>query len=99
MHRTNQSKEEAMRFRKKPVEIEAIQHDGSPESNRRIIDWTRGSKTPACMDKRITHFEDGSALADDHPCLSISTFEGAMWVDPGDWIIRGVKGEFYPCRS
>ena len=39
---------------------------------------------------------------DDHygegKCLSISTLEGAHWVSPGDWIIKGVKGEFYPCK-
>jgi hypothetical protein len=31
--------------------------------------------------------------------LSIITLEGAMRVDPGDWIIRGVEGEFYPCKA
>ncbi len=75
-------------FRKKPVVIEAKQATGTPESNREIIDWTRGSATPASMD--------------DHPgrgkCLSISTLEGAHWVSPGDWIIKGVAGEFYPCK-
>jgi hypothetical protein len=30
--------------------------------------------------------------------LTISTLEGKMVALPGDWIIRGVKGEFYPCR-
>lgn len=29
---------------------------------------------------------------------AIETIEGTMRVNPGDWIIRGVKGEFYPCR-
>ena len=33
-------------FRKKPVVIEAKQYTGTPESNREIIDWTRGSATP-----------------------------------------------------
>lgn len=28
----------------------------------------------------------------------IETLEGQMRADPGDWIIRGVKGEFYPCK-
>lgn len=74
-------------FRKTPVVIEARRTDGTPESNRDIIDWTRGSATPAHMD--------------DHPergrCLSINTLEGAHWVSPGDWVIRGVEGEFYPC--
>ena len=39
---------------------------------------------------------------DDHSgegkCLSISTLEGAHWVSPGDWIIKGVKGEIYACK-
>jgi hypothetical protein len=30
--------------------------------------------------------------------LSINTLEGKMWASEGDWIIRGVKGEFYPCK-
>lgn len=76
------------RFRKKPVTIEARQSTGTPESNREIIDWTRGSKTPAFMDK---HPEHG-------PRLSINTLEGAHWVTPGDWVIKGVQGEFYPCK-
>jgi hypothetical protein len=77
-----------MRYRTKVVEIEAIQATGTPESNREIIDWARGSATPAYMD---THHEKGS-------CLSINTLEGAHWVTPGDYIIKGLKGEFYPCK-
>ena len=75
-------------FRKKPVVIEAKQYTGTPDSNREIIDWTRDSATPASMDD---HYGEGK-------CLSISTLEGAHWVSPGDWIIKGVKGEFYPCK-
>lgn len=75
-------------FTKKPVTIEARQATGYPESNRDIIDWARGSATPAYMD---THPERGA-------CLSINTLEGAHWVSPGDWVIKGVKGEFYPCK-
>lgn len=76
------------KFRKKPVVIEAIQYTGTPESNREIIDWTRGSSTPASMDDR-----PGRGKA-----LTISTLEGAHWVIPGDFIIRGVSGEHYPCK-
>lgn len=76
-------------FRKKPVVIEAKQASGTPESNREIIDWTRGSATPAFLDDHPDH--DGLRL-------NINTLEGAMWVTPGDWIIKGVKGEFYPCK-
>lgn len=28
----------------------------------------------------------------------VNTLEGKMWVNDGDWIIKGVKGEFYPCK-
>ena len=77
-----------MKFRKKPVVIEAIRSTGSPESNREIIQWTHGSNTPAVMDQ---HPEQGRLL-------SINTLEGAHWVSPGDWVIKGVAGEFYPCK-
>jgi len=86
-------------FRKKPVVIEARQATGTPDSNREIIDWTRDSKTPAHMDRRVTSYDDGSLLVDDVPSLTINTLEGAMWVDDGDWIIKGVQGEFYPCKA
>lgn len=79
-------------FRKKPVVIEAIQATGTAESNREIIDWTRNTVTPAYMDKRP------DAGGRDIACLSINTLEGAHWVSPGDWIIKGVNGEFYPCK-
>jgi hypothetical protein len=76
------------KYRKKPVVIEAIQATGTPESNREIIDWTRGSNTPARMEGNTDGVQQ----------LTISTLEGAMWVSPGDWIIKGVSGEFYPCK-
>ena len=31
--------------------------------------------------------------------IVIATLEGGHWVTPGDWVIRGVQGEFYPCKS
>lgn len=77
-----------MLFRKKPVVIEALQSTGKPDSNRLIIDWTRGSQTPVSMDTN----------ANDEQQLTITTLEGALWVTPGDWIIRGIGGEFYPCK-
>ena len=39
---------------------------------------------------RVRYTEDG--------CVLIMTLEGSMRADPGDWIIRGVKGELYPCK-
>jgi hypothetical protein len=40
---------------------------------------------------RVRYPEDGNAMID--------TLEGSMIARPGDWIIRGVKGELYPCRD
>ncbi|MBT2412625.1 hypothetical protein J7I94_19015 [Streptomyces sp. ISL-12] len=72
------------RFRKKPVEIEARQLLGSVDGNtgRRIADWCGGSV-------------GGTFLK---PHVLISTLEGVMRADAGDFIICGVDGEFYPCK-
>jgi hypothetical protein len=75
-------------YRKKPVVIQAMQATGLADSNRAIIEWTKGSKTPASMDIN----------ADGKRQLSIATLEGAHWVDPGDFVIKGIAGEFYPCK-
>lgn len=78
-----------MKFRKKPIVIEAIQYTGTPESNREIIDWTRNSATPAYMDA----FNEFGLKR-----LFINTLEGTFVINEGDWIVKGVKGEFYPCK-
>ena len=90
-----------MKFKKKPVVIEAIQATGTPDSNREIIDWARGSKTPAFMDKRTVTSYGGTGVAPveiEERVLKISTLEGDHIVSPGDWVIKGVAGEFYPCK-
>ncbi len=75
-----------MKYRKKPVEIEAMQF--------RRDNW-----------KEIVAFTD--AMVD---CLTIekspkgkctcriSTLEGNMFASEGDYIIKGIQGEFYPCK-
>lgn len=87
-----------MKFRKKPVVIEAVQYDGSHESNRNIIDWCRGSKTPALMDTEVRNCSAEHPEGFDYPCLKIATLEGDHKVSIGDWVIKGVAGEFYPCK-
>lgn len=79
---------DARYFTKRSVTISAMPTDGTPESNRAVIDWTRGSATPAFMDKNVG----------DKAQLSINTLEGTHWVTPGDWIVRGIKGEHYPVK-
>lgn len=84
-----------MKFRKKPVVIEAHQlpippADGSTndvheEAVWAFLDWC----------KKVD-FEDFTSELDGH--ILIETLEGTMTANPGDWIIRGVNGEFYPCK-
>lgn len=72
-----------MKFRKKPVEIEAHQWDGNWKS---IPEWLR------------TEWKVGGVFCAG-PKLVIHTLEGDMVAMPGDWIIQGVKGELYPCKD
>lgn len=71
-----------MKFRKKPVVIEAEQFT---EENK-----DRAFKFITC--NHYADFKDGS------PIIKIDTLEGEMTAVLGDWIIKGVKGEFYPCK-
>lgn len=75
------------KFRKKPVVIEAIQFDGSTTSAVALEDWMRG---------RI--YIQPSINTRDLRDLEIRTLEGVMNARPSDWIIKGVRGEFYPCK-
>jgi hypothetical protein len=73
-----------MRFRKKPVVIEALQWKGSNLYEvARFIYGYDNNLVPECN----AHYE-----------LFISTLEGLQAAPIGDWIIRGVKGECYPCK-
>ena len=71
-------------FRKLPVEVEArrLELDGGNAS--KLAEWCGGEYMPAGL---------GAGAA-----VRIVTLEGAMEASPGDWIIRGVAGEFYPCK-
>lgn len=71
------------KFRKKPVEIEAEQWLGNRESWDRIMEMGLRKWKPGSM---------GSET------FSIETLEGDMLAKKGDWIIKGVNGEFYPCK-
>ena len=79
-----------MKFRKKPVEIEAVQWTG--ENLREVIDFT--GLHPSANKWTWGEYE----LVVRQSGLKIFTLEGAMKADHGDWIIKGVKGEFYPCK-
>lgn len=80
------------KYRKKPVEIEAILWDGY---NRNEIDnFIIG--TPYYF----TQFaiDNGTSALNTINVVIIKTLEGEMMAFPNDYIIRGVNGEYYPCK-
>jgi len=74
------------RYRKKPVIIEAKQV--SYDNRYWVAEWCGGQAEHAAPSGTI--YAPG--------VLSIETLEGTMWAAVGDWIIRDVQGEFYPCK-
>jgi len=76
------------KFKKKPVVIEAFLWTGGPDQTEDpewIVDAIKNG---------VVYFQDG-----ENPYLTIETLEGKMRANSGEWIIRGVKGEIYPCKS
>lgn len=85
------------RFRKKPVEIEAMQLVGD-HRDADVYLWverhTQGSFDPHAD----TIPASGCSIDPATGFFLIATLEGVMQAKPGDWIIKGVQGEFYPCK-
>lgn len=81
---------ENMKYRKKPVVIETVQWTGS--NLKEIIAFT-GLHESA---RKWTWAEYEAVVAKDG--LKIFTLEGPLMATVGDWIIKGVKGELYPCK-
>lgn len=75
-----------MKYRKKPVIIEAIQFEDNSDRIIEIHEFMGG-------DTIRVNYEDKN-----NPYLKIETFEGIMKASVGDYIIKGVNGEFYPCK-
>lgn len=78
------------RLRKKPVEVDAILWNG--HNLKEVIAFT-GLHPSA---EKWTWDEYSEIVRTQG--LKIFTLEGTMKADIGDWIIKGVKGEFYPCK-
>jgi hypothetical protein len=75
------------RYRKRPIEVEAHRWDGTFEGAMEIIERIRDEGGTA-------HYRGPKIQRE----LVIDTLEGRMFASPGDWVIRGVAGEFYPCK-
>lgn len=86
-------------FRKRPVVIEAVQY------TERVSRVGWGHDVPEWLDAAyeegvLTNVADGigGEAGWKNPRLLVKTLEGKMTALPGDWIIRGVAGEIYPCK-
>ena len=83
-----------MKFRKKPLVIEAIQWNG--ENVEEINNFTNGKIK---YEESIGGSEKGEDYPQKYTRLIIPTLEGDHLALIGDWIIKGIKGEFYPCKK
>lgn len=70
-----------MKYRKKPVEIEAVQYTG--DNFKEVCEFVG----------KILNMTDS-----EQNYIIIETLEGDMTASVGDFIIKGVHGEFYPCK-
>lgn len=86
-------------FRKKPVVIEAVQYTCTADNLREITDWARNCNSQAVrIDTETRNCSAEHPEGFEYPVLKIETLEGVMQANVGDWIIKGVNGEFYPCK-
>lgn len=74
-----------MKYRKKPVEIEAFEFTGDRFELQR---WM----------KTVNVYSPDVKYDPNTDVLKIPTLEGDMTASKGDYIICGIKGEFYPCK-
>lgn len=81
-----------MKYRKKPVIIEAFQYNGNLKNSKGewyIPDWAMAA------------FENGTMYYDlclGSIALFVNTLEGRYIISVGDYVIKGVQGELYPCK-
>jgi hypothetical protein len=84
------------KFRKKPVVIEAVEMTAERMANN--ADWPEWLNEAWNRDRAsegaFYSFRDGEGGRS----FYIETLEGKHHVSPGDWVIRGIKGELYPCK-
>lgn len=76
------------RWRKQPLEIEAVQFSGD--------NWPEIARFLGEDEEQVEMVEPDPP---DLPYLLITTPEGTMRADVGCWVIRGIKGELYACQN
>lgn len=88
------------KFTKKPVTIQAMQYAGTPAECMAVYKWVEAN-SQGSYDTNDPMGEipvSGVSIHAATGLMVISTLEGEMTAQIGDWIIRGVQGEFYPCK-
>lgn len=80
-----------MQYTKKPITIEAVQWDGNEISE--VTPWIKEA-----LEKAISQPGSVGSIMRVSNKVEIITLEGAMLAQPGDYIIKGIKGELYPCK-
>lgn len=93
----------SQKYRKKPVVIDAMPWDGTVESATEIIDWLLANDATARFHEAQSFIEPrpgsrGIGRPSRPARIAIDTLEGTISAVAGDFIIRGVQGEFYPCK-
>ncbi len=83
-----------MKYIKKPIEIEALQWTG--ENHRQMFNFLGGEDEEYITASGINFYIDFTKVDGG---LVIKTLEGEHIATIGDYIIKGVKGEFYPCKT
>ena len=81
------------KYRKKPVEIEAVQFLGTRESARQCLEFM--GEFDGCLVNRVGFRKIAKNY---EPFIEIKTLEGVLTASKGDWIIKGIQGEYYPCK-
>lgn len=78
-----------MKYRKKPVVIDAFRWTGGPDQKEDPV-WI-----PEAIERGDIFFRKGDRGIE----MSILTLEGTMIANVGDYIIKGIKNEIYPCKA
>jgi hypothetical protein len=78
-----EASDESNKYRKRPIIVEAMQWDGTLERLNEIVKWSGYAVIKSTQDISV---------------LLVLTLEGTMSAIIDDWIIKGVNGEFYPCK-
>lgn len=82
----------AAKYRKRPVVVEALKYLGTTESLCELASWMgRQLET-------INTDDSGQIIMGGLMRVKIVTLEGTMYAEPGDYVIRGVAREYYPCK-